>query len=238
MIEKNSITCFVVDDDIIDRLTTLSFLQKHPSIQVIGEFSNAIDALNAAKHNSPDVLFLDIDMPQLNGMQLREQLMNIKACVFITNFPEYAFESFELEAFDFLLKPITLERFNKMATRLIHYFEIKNKAELLSHTLTNDTIFIKEGTNQIKLQLYDVFYLEAMKDYTGFVTNAKKYMVLESISNLTSKKLFANFIRIHRSYAVQKHFVKQYNSTEVILINNIALPVGRSFKETLKTLIE
>ena len=110
---------------------------------------------------------------------------------------------------------------------------IRSKSELLSHTLGADTIFIKEGTRQIKLQLHEVIYLEAMKDYTSINTVDKRYMVLESLSHLITEKGFTNFIRIHRSYAVQKHYIKQYNSLKVTLVNNGTLPVGRNFKETL-----
>ncbi len=236
MIPDKDITCIIVDDDLVDRLMTVSFLKDYPQFKVLGSYSSPIEALDDAKKLSPDVVFLDIDMPDLNGLQLREQLMQIPACVFITSFPEYALDGFELEAFDYLVKPFTSERFGKMMNRLQEYFLIRNKSELLSHTLGADTIFIKEGTRQIKLQLHEVIYLEAMKDYTSINTESKRYMVLESISHLIKEKGFANFIRIHRSYAVQKHYIKQYNSLKVMLANNCTLPVGRNFKETLQNL--
>jgi two-component system, LytTR family, response regulator len=236
MIPDKDIPCIIVDDDLVDRLMTVSFLKDYPQFKVLGSYSSPLGALDAAKKLNPDVLFLDIDMPDLNGLQLREQLMQIPACVFITSFPEYALDGFELEAFDYLVKPFTSERFGKMMNRLQEYFLIRNKSELLSHTLGADTIFIKEGTRQIKLQLHEVIYLEAMKDYTSINTESKRYMVLESISHLIKEKGFANFIRIHRSYAVQKHYIKQYNSLKVMLANNCTLPVGRNFKETLQNL--
>jgi two-component system LytT family response regulator len=236
MIPDKDITCIIVDDDLVDRLMAVSFLKDYPHFKVLGSYSSPLEALDAAKKLSPDVVFLDIDMPDLNGLQLREQLMQIPACVFITSFPEYALDGFELEAFDYLVKPFTSERFGKMMNRLQEYFLIRNKSELLSHTLGADTIFIKEGTWQIKLQLHEVIYLEAMKDYTSINTESKRYMVLESISHLIKEKGFANFIRIHRSYAVQKHYIKQYNSLKVMLANNCTLPVGRNFKETLQNL--
>lgn len=236
MIPDKDITCIIVDDDLVDRLMAVSFLKDYPQFKILGSYSSPIEALDTAKKLSPDVVFLDIDMPDLNGLQLREQLMQIPACVFITSFPEYALDGFELEAFDYLVKPFTSERFGKMMNRLQEYFLIRNKSELLSHTLGADTIFIKEGTRQIKLQLHEVIYLEAMKDYTSINTESKRYMVLESISHLIKEKGFANFIRIHRSYAVQKHYIKQYNSLKVMLANNCTLPVGRNFKETLQNL--
>jgi len=238
MIHKKDITCIIVDDDLVDRLTTLSFIKDYPNFKILGCYESPVEALEASRTLNPDVLFLDIDMPDIDGLKLRSQLMQIPACVFITSFPEYAIEGFELEAFDFLLKPFTSERFDKMMSRLDEYFLIRHKSELLAHTLGADTIFIKEGTRQIKLQLHEIIYLEAMKDYTSINTINKRYMVLESLSHLIQEKEFASFIRIHRSYAVQKNFIKQYSSLNVMLINDCILPVGRNFKETLQNLYE
>ena len=236
MIPPEQITCIVVDDDLVDRLTIVSYLKDHPAIKVLGAYSSSLEALDAAKSMAPDVLFLDVDMPDMDGLQMREQLMQVPACIFITSFPEYAVDGFELEALDFLVKPFTSERFNKMISRVQDYFSVKRKSELLSHTLGADTIFIKEGTQQVKLQLHEVIYLEAMKDYTSIHTINKRFMVLEPLSHLIKGKGFLNFIRIHRSYAVQKHFIKQYDSSQVVLPDNSILPVGRSFKQTLQGL--
>lgn len=237
MNERRAITCVIVDDNLIDRLTVQAFIQKCPSLKLLESFESSTDALDKIPKLNPDVVFLDVDMPEITGLQLREQLLNIPACVFISSYPEYAIDGFDLDAVDFLAKPFNAQRFSKMANRLQEYFEIIDKAELLSHTIGADTVFIKHGTQQIKLQLHEIIYLEAMKDYTAIVTPIKKYMVLESIGNLIKEKTFLNFIRIHRSYAVQKHFIKQYDSKEVVLNNSVILPLGRSFKDVLKTLL-
>jgi DNA-binding LytR/AlgR family response regulator len=211
-------------------------LKDYPAVKVLGVFSSPQEALIASQKLNPDVMFLDIDLPDLNGLQLRAQLMHVTACIFITSFPQYALDGFDLEGFDYLLKPYTTERFDKMMHRLQEYFLMRNKSELLSYTLGADTIFIKEGTSQVKLQLHEVIYLEAMKDYTCINTINKRYMVLEPLSRLITENGFKNFIRIHRSYAVQKHFIKRYNSFNVILVNDCMLPVGRNFKDILQNL--
>ena len=230
------ITCFVVDDDNVDRLTALTFLENYSFIEISGTFASAESALLAAQNNLPDVLFLDIDMPGMSGLQLRQQLMNIPACIFITSYPEYAVDGFEMEALDFLVKPFSAERFTKTIARLKEFLMIKEKAELLNHTLGADTIFIKDGTNQIKLQLHEVIYLEALNNYTSIITQNKKYTVLSTLTGLIKEKSFCNFVRIHRSYAVQKHFIKKVSFGEVQL-ENVVLPVGRSYKEQIKHLI-
>jgi two-component system, LytTR family, response regulator len=229
---SKKITCLVVDDDEIDRLTTLSFLGDYSFIEVSGQYDSSGKALAAALQMTPDALFLDIDMPGMNGLELRKQLSHIPACIFITAYPDYAVESFEMAALDFLVKPFSAERFAKTMARLKDYSDIRHKAELLNHTLGADTIFIKDGHNQVKLQLHEIVYLEALKDYTGIITSSRKYAVLLPLGNLIKEKAFSSFVRIHRSYAVQKHFIKKISSGEV-LVGDTILPVGRAYKEGL-----
>lgn len=227
----------VVDDDDIDRLTTLSFAKDYPVLRKIGEFDSPVEALAAAQATPPDILFLDVDMPEMSGLELRQQLMHIPACVFITSYPDYAVDGFEMAAIDFLVKPFTADRFAKTVARILQYLETKQKATLLNHTLGAGTIFIKDGHEQVKLPLHEVIYLEALKDYTGIVTAAKKYCVLAALGNLLKEKDFESFIRIHRSYAVQKHFIKKITAKEVF-VHDKALPVGRMYKDSLNGIIK
>lgn len=229
---NRKISCIIVDDDEIDRLTALSFLADYSFIEVTGQYSDPVKALAAAKQNSPDVLLLDIDMPGMNGLDLRRQLLQVPACIFMTAFPDYAVDGFELAALDFLVKPFSAARFTKSMDRLREYTDIRYRAELLNHTLGADTIFIKDGHAQVKLQLHEIIYLEALKNYTGIITASRKYAVLTPMGSLIKEKPFASFIRIHRSYAVQKHYIKKIGPAEV-LVNNISLPIGRTYKESL-----
>ncbi len=229
-------TCIIVDDEEVDRLTVVHFAKQYSFLNITGSFENAETALQFAKTNPPDVLFLDIDMPGLNGLELRKELAAIPACIFITSYPDYAVESFELEALDFIVKPVKADRFAKMAARLQAYLDIKHKATLLDHSLGGDTLFIKDGHEHIKLLLHDIIYLEALRDYTSIVTAAKKHTVLSTLGNLLEQKAFQQFVRIHRSYAVQKHFISKITPKEVF-IQDMILPVGRSYKEALDGLI-
>lgn len=111
--------------------------------------------------------------------------------------------------------------------------EIKLKASLFEASIGGDTIYIKEGHEQTKVKLHEILYLEALKDYTLIITDKKRHCVLSSIGNLLKEDHFQSFIRIHRSFAVQKQFIQKINSTEIILNNNISIPVGRSYKENL-----
>jgi len=229
------ISCLVVDDDEVDLHTIIAFLEDYPFFEVAGCYDSAAAGLAAAQKKAPDALFLDIDMPGMNGLELREQLLHIPVCIFITSYPDYALESYEMAALDFLVKPFSPERFAKTAARLQDYFTIRQKAELLNHTLGADTIFIKDGTKQVKLQLHEIIYFEALNNYTSIVTTSRKYAVLSTLGNLLKEEAFSNFIRIHRSFAVQKHFIEKIRPGEV-LVRNIALPVGRNYKDSLNFL--
>lgn len=230
-----SCTCIIVDDDEIDRLTTLSFVKQYPFIQITAAYSSAEDALASIKGTLPDIAFFDVDMPGMSGLDLRRQLATIPVCIFITAYPEYAVESFELAVLDYIVKPIKAERFAKSIDRIKEFFTIRHKASLLDHTLGADSIFIKDGHNQVKLQLHEIIYLEALKDYTSIVTKSGRHCVLSSLGNLIKEPAFQSFIRIHRSYAVQKNFIERIKAQEV-LVNNISLPVGRNYKDALSLL--
>jgi len=231
----HKISCMVVDDDEVDLHTIISFLEDYPYLEVTGSYHSAAAGLDAAQQKAPDALFLDIDMPGMSGLELRGRLLHIPACIFITAYPDYALESFEMAALDFLVKPFSSKRFAKTAARLQDYFTIRQKAELLNHTLGADTIFIKDGTKQVKLQLHEIIYFEALNNYTSIVTTSRKYAVLSTLGNLLKEEVFCNFIRIHRSFAVHKHFIEKVSAGEV-LVANVPLPVGRNYKDSLNFL--
>jgi DNA-binding LytR/AlgR family response regulator len=237
IIEKKTYNCIIVDDDEIDRLTVQSFCRHYAFLKLIGSFESSVEAMEFVKQYPTDVLLLDIDMPGINGLEMRKQLKDIPACIFITSHPEYAVESFELSVLDYLVKPLKGDRFATAMERLGIYLSMRSKASLLDHTLGGDTLFIKDGHEHFKIQLHEIIYLEALKDYTSVVTANKKYCVLSTIGNLLGEKAFTSFVRIHRSYAVQKHFIKKVTPKEVF-VNEISLPVGRSYKEGLADLIK
>jgi two-component system, LytTR family, response regulator len=225
----------VIDDDEVDRLTTVAFARKYPFLHIAGVYASADEALKVIDKSQVQVLLLDIDMPGINGLEFRRLMRDIPACIFITSYPDYAVESFELAALDFLVKPVKADRFAHAMARLQNYLDIKQKAALFECSLGGDTVFIKDGHEQIKIKLHEIVYLEAMKDYTRVVTMGRKYCVLSSLGNLLHEAAFSTFIRIHRSYAVQKHFINKITAQQVF-IDKIALPVGRSYKDGLEAL--
>jgi two-component system, LytTR family, response regulator len=226
------LNCIIIDDNELDRLMAFSFIKKYPFLNICGVFSSASEALVTIENKPIDVLFSDIDMPEMNGLQLRSILKKIPVCIFITSFPDYAAESFEVDALDFLVKPIKAERFEMSINRIQHYFEIKQKADLFEHSLGGNSIFIKDGHHQIKINLHEILYLEGLKDYTRIVTTTKKHSVLSSIGNLLLESTFQSFLRIHKSFAVQPNFIDRITAQQVH-IQDFTLPIGRTYKDIL-----
>ena len=234
---KHEYKCYVVDDNQVDRLTTASFVRKYSFLKMAGLFASAEEALQASDKQLPDVMFLDIDMPEMTGLELRNKLHHVPACIFITAYPEYALDSFDANALDFLVKPIRAERFETAMNRLQYFLDIYYKAEKLDHSFNEESLLIKDGHEHIKIQFYDIIYLEALKDYTGIITEKKKYCVLTPLGNLLKEKAFQSFIRIHRSYAVQKQYIRKL-TPKSIMVNNVLLPVGRSYKDAVSGLLD
>lgn len=227
-------TCIIIDDEEIDRLTTHYLAKSHALLQVEGVYSSAAEALPYIARHNPDILFLDIDMPEMSGLELRKTLMQVPVCIFITAHPEHALESFALDTLDFLVKPVKQERFAQAMQRVESYMELRQKASLFESTIGGDAIYLKEGREQVKVKLHDILYLEALKDYTLVVTPQKKHCILSNLGTMLKEPHFSSFVRIHRSYAVQKEFIQKVNAAEVVLHNQTALPLGRSFKTNVE----
>ncbi len=225
--------CIIIDDDEIDRLMAVSYAKRFPILNIVGVFECAEDALPILEKQPIDILFLDIDMPSLSGLEFRKKALEVPVCIFITAHPEHAVESFELDTLDFIVKPIKLDRFTQTISKIEDYMELKLKAQLFESTIGGDVIYIKEGHIQTKVKLHSILYLEALKDYTKIVTSTKKHCVLTSIGNLLREAHFQSFVRIHRSFAVQRHYIDKKMPNEILLHNGELLPIGRSYKENL-----
>lgn len=225
--------CIIVDDDEVARLKVISVAQKFPILNIVGSYALPETALLVTQQQKIDVLFLDIDMPGLNGLEFRKKAPNVPVCVFITAHPQHAFESFELDTLDFLLKPLRLDRFAQTVNRITEFMEIRHKATLFEASFGEDVIFIKDGYDKIKIKLFDIMYVEALKDYTILVTQFKRHCVFFGIGNLLKEPNFNLFLRVHRSFAVQKQFIEKIGTHSITLTNNTVIPIGNRYKDNL-----
>lgn len=234
---KRKIKCVAVDDNELDRITVEGYIKRFDDIELVGIFENPLVALERIGDLEPDVIFLDIDMPEMSGLEFRKKMSEIPICVFTTDHPEFALESYELETLDYLLKPYTFERFSLTVNRIKEYLSVRQKADKLEMLNTENALFIKSGHKKVKIFINDILYLEALQNYTILVTETEKHHVLMTLGSLLESKEFSHFIRIHKSYAVQKEHIVSIEAKIITLKNEMTIPVGRSYKANLDPLL-
>lgn len=225
--------CIIVDDDEMDKLLVVSYVKRFASLNIVGIFHSAEKALLFLEHHKVAVAFLDIEMPGASGIELRQKALEIPVCVFISSHSESAAETFELQTLDFIVKPFKFPRLEQTVKRIEEFMEIRLKANLFESSIGGDVVYVKTGHDQIKIKLHEILYLEALKNYTILVTEDKRHCVLSNLGEILQEEKFQSFVRIHRSFAVQKQFIQKIKSQEIELKNNIFIPVGRSFKDNL-----
>lgn len=226
-------TCILVDDSEIDRLGLLSVLKNFPQIKIVGAFSCAQKALAVLKEIEVDILLLDVQMPGLNGLEVRKRMQQVPVCVFITNAPQYAVESFELNALDYVMKPLNKTRFEKTVQKIEEYMSLRHCAEQAVNK-EDHHFFIKNGITMIRLDVRNIYYLEASRNYTWVVTEEDKQLASYNMKDMLDKSVFRSFLRIHKSFAVSPAYIYKVTHTEVILKNGQRFPVGKSYKEEIK----
>jgi DNA-binding LytR/AlgR family response regulator len=225
-----------IDDNPIDLLMLKEYASNFSFLQHCGSFTTATEGLAAAQKLAPDLVFLDIEMPGMTGLNILRQLKDkIAIAVFITSHPEFALEGFELSALDYILKPLTAERFAHTTRRIEEYWDMKQKAISYEVLFEKESLIIKDGHNQIKLPQQDIIYLEAMQDYTKVVTEKKNYLTLTTLTSFLEKISNNNFIRVHRSYAVAIKKIKELRSNKIVC-GDIEIPIGKTYRATIAQL--
>ena len=223
----------IVDDDEIGRAAVEVEAVKFPFLHKIASCSNPVEALEIIALANPEVIFLDIEMPGISGIDfLRKKIHTTSLPILITSHPEFALEGFELEVFDFLLKPFSSERFANCAFRLRDFFQMRTKAYAFDTEQESNFIIIKQGYDKYKIAIGEILYLEAMKDYTKIVTLGQQYLVLSTLNGIIEKLPENKFVRIHRSYVVNKNKVDAVQKNN-IKIQSVELPVGKLYRHEL-----
>jgi DNA-binding LytR/AlgR family response regulator len=232
-ISKLILKYVIIDDEEIDRAVVEAEAAKFSFLQKIASCPNPLEAIEIIKRSDPHVIFLDIEMPGFSGTDLlRKKIAANALTVFITSYPEFALESYELEAFDYLLKPLSSERFARCVHRLRDFYNMRVKAFAFDTEQETDFIIVKQGYDKYKIPMHDITYLEAMKDYTKIVTASKQYLVLTTLNGITEKLPQDVFVRIHRSYVVNKKKIDGIQKNK-INIQSQELPIGKLYKHSL-----
>ncbi len=227
--------CIIVDDEPIARLVVRNYVLKIGNIDIIKECKNAFEAFEVIKTNPLiDIVFLDINMPNLSGVELVKTLDTIPQVIFTTAYNEYAVESYTINAVDYLLKPFSFERFEKAVLKAKdNIVKIDLLAQSTNNTLSEQTILIKSEGKTYPVKVADILFCEAMKNYTKvYLISGERLLPLVSISKIESNlcELSNHFIKTHRSFIVNKLHVKLIDANNIIFENN-KVPIGSQYKE-------
>jgi len=218
--------CAIVDDSTLQRLSIVRLIKNHPSLELIAEYSNAIEAKIGLATSEIDLVFLDIEMPILSGFALLDDLTLKPQIIFVTGKTKYAFKAFDYDAVDYLRKPISKERFLNAVHKAVSNFKMKNDESFDE----NDFIFVKSNLKKRKVFLNDLKYIEALGDYVKLVTENDSLIVLSTMKTFILPE--DRFLRIHKSYIVNLDKVLRYNS-KVIELEKQQLPLSRNRKSQL-----
>jgi DNA-binding LytR/AlgR family response regulator len=224
------ITCLIVDDEPPAISLLESYVQQTPFLQLEGKCANAFEVMEILQHQKIEVLFMDIQMPGLTGIELSRTLTNHgPKIVFTTAFEQYAIEGFKVDAVDYLLKPFNYEEFFRAATKARDYILAKEDNQ---HKSTDDFIFVRSEYRQIKIQLQEVLYFEGLKDYVKIHLQSQQRPVLSLISLKTLEEQLspAHFMRIHRSFIINLHKIDAVERGQVI-IHQVPITIADNYKE-------
>ena len=229
--------CIIVDDERPARDLIKLHLSGLRDFELVETFDNALDAFNFLQRAEVDLIFLDIQMPKISGLELIKSLKVCPKIILTTAFREHAVEAFELDVLDYLIKPVTQERFMKAISKFTYYDNIIPEKTKIPNSFDNAYIFLKVGKEQIRVFLKDILYIEGFKDYIKVHTAVKVFVAFERLSYMEEKLPENRFARIHKSFIVALDKITQYN-TEQIKIGDTSLSIGRVFKNSFLKKIE
>lgn len=225
--------CMIVDDEPLARELISGYVSKIDQLELVQCCSNAMEAFQILKTKKIDLVFLDINMPQMTGIDFLRSLKNPPKVIIITAYKEYALEGFELDVIDYLLKPVSFSRLLKAVDK---YFMTSDQKTLLNNTDNNnieDFIYLKENKKVIKVLINDIDYIEAMGEYCQVYAGERRIIPKMSIKSL--EELFAekSFIRIHKSFVVPLKRISAFSASSIEINREKELPIGRSYKNAV-----
>lgn len=218
--------CIAIDDEPLALELIRQYVDRVPELQLVQTFDDAITGGEFLRANTVDLLFIDINMPDITGIELVRSLKNKPATIFTTAYKKFAFEGFELEAVDYLLKPISFERFLKAVRRVIDFHAVKNSAK----ENCSEHFFVRSEYRMVKIELNEIDYIEGLEDYIKIhFTNAKPVLTLMTLKAVLEKLPEEKFKRIHRSYIIPVNKVQSILNRKLTLTNGTELPVSDSY---------
>lgn len=228
------LNCIIIDDEPKAIELLEMYVSKVDSLQLIGSFNNSVSAVSFVQENKVDLIFLDINMPDLNGIDFLKSISAKPMVIFTTAYSEYAVESYEFEAVDYLLKPIMLPRFLKAVNKANELFQVKNRTAQPSikaiEKPKTEKLFVKSGTDIHQVNISDILYIEGARNYLFVFTKEKKIMTLMRMKEIEEQLPSDYFIRIHKSFIVAKGYIELIERHQVT-IKDKKIPIGRNYRE-------
>ena len=237
------LTCIIVDDEPLAVKLMESFVAKTPDLELLGSFTDSVEAINAVKEQKPNLLFLDIQMPDLNGMELAHMIPAETRVVFTTAFKEYAFESYEVSALDFLLKPIRYNKFMVAVEKAKEWFA-KSESPVSQHPspITNhpSAIFVRVDGELRNITISDIIYVNGMKDYVMFYLDSEPKPLITHLTMKAVEEMLPpeKFLRVHRSYIIAVDKIRKVDRNDCIYIGNEIIHVPDGYQEAFHKFLE
>lgn len=226
--------CAIVDDEPLALGLLESYVAKTPFLELTGKYSSAVQAMNELSEKQIDILFLDIQMPELNGLEFSKMVAPHTRIIFTTAFEQYALDGYKVNALDYLLKPISYNDFLQAANKAVQWFE------LLKHPQQEITsIFVKSDYKLIQIKLDNILYIEGLKDYVKIYEEGENRPILSLMSMKSMEELLpaSRFMRVHRSYIVQKNKIRVIDRGRIIF-GKSSIPVSESYKATFQEYLD
>ena len=244
------IKCLIVDDEPFARNLLEQYILKVPYLSLLRTCSNPLEAIEVLRENEIDLLFLDVQMPEITGITLLKDLHKKPLVILTTAYSEYALEGYELDVVDYLLKPITLERFLKAVEKASqrinpslsksaenNNLEKNTPEKVINNDFIQPFVFVKDGTKLVKIRLNEILYVEGLKDYVTIHTKSQKIVSLQRLKTLETQLPAEKFIRIHHSYIISLESIDAIFK-EKVQIGNAYLPISDTYRKSFKDFIE
>ena len=232
-----TIKCIIVDDEPLAADLLASYVNKIPFLELVGKYNNATDALEGIKSNDVDLLFLDIQMPEVSGMELACMIPDTARIIFTTAFDQYAVDSYRTGALDYLLKPITYATFLEACNKALQWFSLMRQGE---NKLEEEikSIFVKSEYKLIQINLDSIRYIEGLKDYVKIYTEETVHPILSLMNMKAMEQILpaSRFIRVHRSFIVSKEKIREIDRNRIVF-GDVYIPIGDSYKQAFNEFI-
>jgi DNA-binding LytR/AlgR family response regulator len=225
--------CLLIDDEPPALKVLANYISNINGLEIVGQCKNAIEALNILHEKTVDVIFLDIKMPKILGTEFLKSLSNPPKVIFVTAYRDYAVEGYELDAVDYLVKPVSFERFIKAISKVNRLMGRESPTASTHKQTSEPFVYLKVDRDMKKVYLNEILYIESWKDYVKlFLSNGKTLLVKQSISSMEMLLSDHKFLRVHRSFMVSLNKISGYNGISVQL-EATEIPIGRLYKQTV-----